>query len=199
MLCGGHIRVSLVWQSIDPSRDRRPVCHGTGVHLCTLHPVFFERLRMFCRRYIYLGTITAHGPSKQVGWPRGRCQSANTPRIMHGAADRVAGPRNLFHTSVGEGGDKLRHQRHPLRLRAGWSNTARVGGGQLVSQQMLNAGPALSLSPPPPPSFGLGEPGETHELRQELNSPNRDKKKDAVKKVRRHGTSRADVPYSTEQ
>lgn len=26
--------------------------------------------------------------------------------------------------------------------------------------------------------------GETHELRQELNSPNRDKKKDAVKKVR---------------
>lgn len=27
------------------------------------------------------------------------------------------------------------------------------------------------------------EPGETHELREELNSPNRDKKKDAVKKV----------------
>lgn len=30
----------------------------------------------------------------------------------------------------------------------------------------------------------LDDTGETHELRQELNSPNRDKKKDAVKKVR---------------
>lgn len=40
--------------------------------------------------------------------------------------------------------------------------------------------------------------GETHELREELNSPNRDKKKDAVKKVSRrydiHQSVRGAIP-----